>query len=367
MEPYWHWLCSRLYEDPGLIWRLLKKYETPKALYFAGEEALLREFPSNKRKLLSLLESRKTWDSAREEELLSRKGIAFASFFDEAYPRRLREIPDPPGGLYFRGALPPDEQPAVAVVGARDCSLYGRQVARWFGEGLALRGVQVLSGMARGIDACSHEGALRAEGGRTFAVLGGGADICYPEENRHIYMELEHRGGLISESPPGVRPLKHLFPLRNRILSGLSDAVLIIEAREKSGSLITADLALEQGREVYAVPGPLGEPLSAGCHNLVRQGAGLALSPDKLLEDLEILPGIHMKKLQKNKIALERSENLLYSCLSLQAQNLEELCRKTGMAPAEALSIAARLLLKGYAREVSRGYYAKNTAPGAKE
>lgn len=367
MEPYWHWLCSRLYEDPGLIWRLLKKYETPKALYFAGEEALLREFPSNKRKLLALLESRKTWDSAREEELLSRKGIAFASFFDEAYPRRLREIPDPPGGLYFRGALPSDEQPAVAVVGARDCSLYGRQVARWFGEGLALRGVQVLSGMARGIDACSHEGALRAEGGRTFAVLGGGADICYPEENRHIYMELEHRGGLISESPPGVRPLRHLFPLRNRILSGLSDAVLIIEAREKSGSLITADLALEQGREVYAVPGPLGEPLSAGCHNLVRQGAGLALSPDKLLEDLEILPGIHMKKLQKNKIALERSENLLYSCLSLQAQNLEELCRKTGMAPAEALSIAARLLLKGYAREVSRGYYAKNAAPGATE
>ena len=170
-------------------------------------------------------------------------------------------------------------------------------------------------------------------------------------------MELEQRGGLISESPPGVRPLTYLFPLRNRILSGLSDAVLIIEAKEKSGSLITADCALEQGREVYAVPGPLGEALSAGCHNLIRQGAGLAVSPERLLEDLMILPGINMKKMQKNKITLERSENLVYSCLRLQAQNLGEICEKTGLAPESALGILAKLQLKGYAKEVSRNYY----------
>ena len=132
---------------------------------------------------------------------------------------------------------------------------------------------------------------------------------------------------------------------------------LQFKAKEKSGSLVTGDCALEQGREVYAVPGPLGEALSAGCHNLIRQGAGLAVSPEKLFEDLMILPGINMKKMQKNKITLERSENLVYSCLRLQAQNLGEICERTGLAPESALGILAKLQLKGYAKEVSRNYY----------
>ena len=165
-------------------------------------------------------------------------------------------------------------------------------------------------------------------------------------------------GSRHSTRPIIIQTAPYLFPLRNRILSGLADAVLIIEAKEKSGTLITADYALEQGREVYAVPGPLGEPLSAGCHNLIRQGAGLAVSPERLLEDLMILPGINMKNMQKNKITLERSENLVYSCLRLQAQNLGKICQKTELSPEEALSVLAKLQLKGYAREVSKNYYA---------
>ena len=356
MEQYWHWFCARLFSDPALEHRLLERFGTPEEVYLAKEETLLKAFPSKREKLSALCAGRKTWDFEKERERLKRLDVHFVSLSHPDYPARLKRTGNAPCGLFFRGGLPQDSVPSVAVVGARSCSPYGRNVSFWFARELAERGVQIISGMARGVDGISHRGAFAA-GGKTFGVLAGGVDICYPEENRDIYMRLESQGGLISESPPGIRPLTFLFPQRNRILSGLSDAVLIIEAKEKSGSLITADCALEQGREVYAVPGPLGEPLSAGCHNLIRQGAGLAVSPEKLLEDLEILPGINMKNMQKNKITLERSENLVYSCLRLQAQNLGEICQKTGLSPEEALSVLAKLQLKGYAREVSKNYY----------
>ncbi len=356
MEKYWQWLCSFLFAEPGLEHKLKERYRTPKAVFEAKEKELLEAFPSNRVSLSRLCAMRKTWDFEKEEDRLARLEIRFVSIEHPSYPSGLREIKDAPCGLFFRGRLPSEQLPSIAIVGARNCSIYGRNVSRWFAAELASSGVQVISGLARGIDGSSHRGALEA-GGKTFGILGGGVDVCYPEENRDIYMEMENRGGLISESPPGVRPMPHLFPLRNRILSGLSDAVLVVEAREKSGSLITADFALEQGKEVYAVPGPLGEPLSAGCHNLIRQGAGLAVSPERLLEDLMILPGINMKKMKKNKITLERSENLVYSCLRLQAQNLGEVCERTGLSPKEALSILAKLQLKGYAREVSKNCY----------
>ena len=357
MEQYWHWFCAQLFSDPGLERRLLDRFGTPETIFKVKEEELLKSFPGNQGRLSALCAGRKKWDFSRETERLARLDIQFVSICHPDYPARLKRIGGAPCGLFYRGLLPSDALPSVAVVGARSCSAYGRNVCLWFAEELAARNVQIISGMARGIDGISHRGALAA-GGRTFGILAGGVDRCYPEENRDIYMELEKKGGLLSESPPGIRPFTYLFPLRNRILSGLADAVLIIEAKEKSGTLITADYALEQGREVYAVPGPLGEPLSAGCHNLIRQGAGLAVSPERLLEDLMILPGINMKNMQKNKITLERSENLVYSCLRLQAQNLGEICQKTELSPEEALSVLAKLQLKGYAREVSKNYYA---------
>ena len=355
---YWQWFCSSLFYDPGLEHKLLDRYETPERIFHCTEQELLESFPSHREKLTSLTAGRNKWNFAKEEERLQRLGLTFVSHRDPAYPERLRGILDAPCGLFVRGRLPDPQKPAVAIVGARDCTLYGRNLSEWFGGELAAAGVQILSGMARGIDAYSHRGALK-KGGATFAVLAGGADICYPESNRDIYMDLERHGGILSESPPGVRPLKYYFPLRNRILSGMSDLVLIIEARVKSGSLITADYGLEQGREVYAAPGPLGEALSAGCNNLIRQGAGIAISPEQLLEVLHILPEFNGKKTQKNKIVLERSENLVYSCLRLQAKSLAEICAEAGLPPGEVLSIMAKLQMKGYAKEVYKNYYTR--------
>ncbi len=357
-QQYWHWMCSHLFASPGLFWAVLGKYKTPEEVFRIKEEELIKSFPSCKKQLAALSRSRMGWDFERESEKLKEKGIRFLSCEHPEYPKRLKGLPDRPGGLFLVGEIPGDSVLSVAVVGARTCSYYGKSLALWFSEGLAQNGVQVVSGMARGIDGWSHRGALKA-GGKTFAVLGGGVDVCYPAENRDIYERLKEQGGILSESPPGIRPLRHLFPLRNRIISGLADAVLIIEAKEKSGSLITVDRALEQGRDVYAVPGRLGDAFSAGCHNLIRQGAGLAVSPGQLLEDLHFFPIKNQNERGKNKMDLERSENLVYSCLSLHPQNPDELCLKTGFPAADLLAVLTKLELKGYAEEVSKNFYVR--------
>ncbi len=204
---------------------------------------------------------------------------------DGEYPRRLQEIPGPPGELYIMGDLPGEERASVAVIGARDCSEYGRHVADRLGRILGKNGIQVISGMARGIDGIAQQAAVEA-GGSSFAVLGSGVDICYPAQNRRLYEKLKTAGGLLSEYPPGTPVRAWHFPPRNRIVSGLSDAVIVVEARERSGTLITVDMALEQGKEVYAVPGRLTDGLSAGCNRLLKLGAGILLDPGEFLEEL---------------------------------------------------------------------------------
>lgn len=204
---------------------------------------------------------------------------------DPEYPERLRKIPGPPKKLYVLGRVPSERVLTVALIGARDCSEYGKYVAAGLGAALGHKGIQVVSGMARGIDGIGQEAALDA-GGSSFGVLGCGPDICYPAGNRRIYEKLKLRGGLLSEYPPGTPPFPGHFPPRNRIVSGLADAVVVVEAREKSGTLITVDMALEQGREVYVVPGRMTDPLSAGCNRLLKLGAGLILNEEEFLEEL---------------------------------------------------------------------------------
>lgn len=204
---------------------------------------------------------------------------------DPEYPERLRKIPGPPKKLYVLGRVPSERVLTVALIGARDCSEYGKYVAAGLGAALGLKGIQVVSGMARGIDGIGQEAALDA-GGSSFGVLGCGPDICYPAGNRRIYEKLKLRGGLLSEYPPGTPPFPGHFPPRNRIVSGLADVVVVVEAREKSGTLITVDMALEQGREVYVVPGRMTDPLSAGCNRLLKLGAGLILNEEEFLEEL---------------------------------------------------------------------------------
>ncbi len=217
-------------------------------------------------------------------ETLRAQGICFVTITEKSYPEKLRQIPDPPLVLYYRGSLPKDERPSVAVIGARLATPYGSKEARRFSGALAKAGVQIISGMARGIDGIAGRAAL--EQGTSFAVLGGGVDIVYPPENRDLYEALVSGGGILSEYAPGTRPQARMFPPRNRIISGLSDIVLVVEARKKSGTMITVDMALEQGREVFAVPGRNTDVTSGGCNSLIDQGSGIAVSPDQILHAL---------------------------------------------------------------------------------
>lgn len=215
---------------------------------------------------------------------MGRNNIRHIYFDDGEYPEKLKTIPRPPRELYVIGKLPSPETPSVAIIGSRRNTPYGYAMARKFSEALAQAGIQVISGMARGIDGAASQAALKA-GTASFGVLGCGVDICYPPENQQLYNQLAAMGGLISEYPPKTAPLGRLFPARNRIISGLSDAVIVIEAGKKSGTMITVDMALEQGREVYALPGRIDDVLSAGCNELIRQGAGILTSPEDFLAE----------------------------------------------------------------------------------
>ena len=356
-EDGWLWLCS----VPGLYRTgkkaLLDYFGTPGEI-FRAEQIELEKLPFlREQQKQQLLESRKDWDQEKRMHILQEQGIRFISHESCDYPKRLHEICDYPYGLFVKGKLPSDEKPSVAVVGARLCSSYGRHMAAGIAGELAAAGVQIVSGMARGVDGTAQKAAMDA-GGESFAVLGSGTDICYPRENRWIYENLTEKGGVLSEYPPGTPPLPFHFPMRNRIISGLSDLILVAEAKDKSGSLITADLALEQGRDVIAVPGRTGDVLSAGCNSLIDQGAGIFISSESLLERLN-LGKTGGTELKKANITLEREENLVYSVLEFQTKNLQTIADETGLSPQEAGAVLVRLLLRGLDTEDAKNYYSK--------
>ncbi|HEY2784189.1 MAG TPA: DNA-processing protein DprA, partial [Fimbriiglobus sp.] len=224
----------------------------------------------------------RTVDVSGEILLLEKFGVRPVPFASPDYPARLKTIPGPPGLLYFKNDLRPEDANAVGIVGSRTCTAYGKRTAALLAGGLARAGWTVISGLARGIDGAAHRGALDA-GGRTIAVLAGGLSRIYPPEHADLAEEVAAHGALISETPMAGEPLPGMFPARNRIISGLSRAVVIVEANARSGALITATHALEQGREVFAVPGPVDSPASAGCLELIRKGARLVRSVDDIL------------------------------------------------------------------------------------
>ncbi len=283
MLRYWLWLAGVRGLTNQSRLALLRHFGSPEDLYFADpEEIVLAEGIS--REQAALLAER---DCSEAERILAdcqRLGQRILTIQDAAYPSRLKDIYDPPMLLYVKGRLPDfDEEAAVAVVGTRACTPYGVSAARKFGHGLTAAGALVVSGLARGIDTSAVIGALQA-GGPAVAVLGNGLDVIYPSENRDLYEDLAAAGTLLSEYPPGTRPEGRHFPARNRILSGLALATLVVEAPERSGALITAALALEQGRDVFAVPGPIDAETSRGCNALIRDGAGLAAEPKDILQ-----------------------------------------------------------------------------------
>ena len=306
----------------------------------------------------TILRSKKEWEIEKCWEKLQEQGIRMIPYFSEEYPKKLTNISQPPYALYVKGSLPRENQVSVAIVGARRCTHYGEQIALEYGEALASEGIQIISGMARGIDGAGQRGALNA-GGATYGVLGCGVDICYPRENIGLYMDIQQKGGIISEQIPGQPPLPAYFPERNRIISGLADVVLVIEAKEKSGSLITADMALEQGKDVYALPGPVTSSMSQGCHRLIRQGAGILISPEDLLIELGINIVNQGQIIDKNEKVLESTENMVYSCLGLFPKGMSQLLEETGLNVQELLEQLITLEMKGYVKEISKYYYVK--------
>lgn len=223
--------------------------------------------------------------AAANAAAMDRKGIGYVRIGEEGYPERLLKISDPPYGLYFLGRLPSDADPAVSVIGARNGTPYGLFQAARFAAAFARAGVTVISGMARGIDSAAQQEAVR-NGGRSVAVLGSGADVCYPAGSGELYKELLAHGTVFSEYPPGTPPNRKNFPARNRLISGLSDILLVVEAGRKSGTMITVTDALEQGKDIFAVPGRCGDELSEGCNRLILDGAGIAISPEFILAAL---------------------------------------------------------------------------------
>lgn len=340
--------------------RLREYMKSAEAIYYI-EETKLRQFEFlNENDRNKIMQAQKNSCFCTDYEKMHEKGIRFVPYFSEEYPGSLKEITDYPYALYVKGSLPGNAARKAAIIGARRCTPYGEKYAIDFARTLAEYGVEIISGMARGIDGMGHRGALLA-GGRTFAVLGSGTDICYPREHIGLYVDiLEQGGGILSEQPPGTAPLAHNFPARNRIISGLSDAVLVMEAGQKSGSLITVDLALEQGRDVYALPGPVNSALSDGCNCLIRQGAGILLSPETFLEEWGIekrgMTEARKKKV-KNEKMLESAEKLVYSCLGLYPKDLDQLVSETRLNIKEVLEKLVSLELQGYVREISKNHY----------
>lgn len=279
--PFAYWLAAQMGIGNKTISLLLRHFKTPESIYYATREQLESVLKDVKK--VQILSRKKKWNLYTEYESLEKKNIMFCPQFSPLYPKKLLQIPDAPFAIYVKGRLPDESAPSVAIIGARICSEYGRRMAREFGTALAQVGIQVISGMARGIDGISQKAAIEG-GGSSYGVLGCGVDICYPLENIDLYESIMEKGGILSEYVPGTMPKPSLFPPRNRIISGLADIVLVIEARQKSGTLITVDMALEQGREVYALPGRVGDMLSTGCNRLIGEGAGIVLSTQDFIE-----------------------------------------------------------------------------------
>lgn len=352
---YWFAQISRLSDRKKY---LLRAYMGTAETIFYIEETKLKKIEFlNEKEVNTIIQAKKAVDLDALSGNLKKKSVRFIPWFSEEFPKKLHEIPDPPYALYVKGNLPEETNRAAAIVGARQCTAYGEKYALEYGEKLAQCGISIISGLARGIDGLGHRGALLGNGD-TYAVLGCGVDICYPREHIGLYSDiLERGGGIISEFSPGTPPVSHNFPRRNRIISGLSDMVLIMEAREKSGSLITADMALEQGRDVYALPGPVDSVLSRGCNRLIRQGAGILLTPEILLEELGFSSLIAGAKIDKNKKVLESKENMVYSRLCPYPKNLGQLAGETSLSAGELLEQLVSLELKGYIKEISKNYY----------
>lgn len=351
-----YWVGFNLVKGIGAVRmrRLLDAFGDLEAAWNAPAESLVSAGLGHKL-AQGVAQARGSVDLDRVWEELQNKGIQVITWEDEAYPRRLREIDQPPPVLYLRGTLLPDDEWAVAIVGTRRITPYGRQITTDIAAHLASRGVTVVSGLARGVDAAAHQAALEA-GGRTLAVLGSGVDRVYPPEHRRLAEQVIQRGALISDYPLGTQPDAVNFPPRNRIISGLSIAVVIVEAGEQSGALITANFAAEQGRDVFAVPGNINAPQSIGTNRLIQQGARPFLNMEELLETLN-LTLISEHRQARQALPADEVELRLLDLLSSQPLHVDEIRTQAGLPIERVTAALAMMELKGMVRQVGGMHY----------
>lgn len=338
------------------LWHLIERFGSAQNAWKASEKDLVTIGGFSAGDARELVLRRRGVNPEAEIFMLEKKGISFLNYGHPEYPEMLKHIFDPPPGLFIRGRITEDDSRAVAVVGSRKATRYGITMAAKLAGDLAAAGVTVISGMARGIDTAAHRGALAA-GGRTIAVLGCGPDVAYPSENAGLMEEIAGSGALISEFPPGMRPEAWHFPVRNRIISGLSRGVAVVEAASRSGALITADFALDQGRDVMAVPGNVTSELSRGPNRLIRQGAKPVECAGDILEDLGLERLFRVEDREAPVVSLSPEEEAVKRLIEAEPLTLDGLVDRSGLPAQKVLASLTFLEMKGFARQLPGRIY----------
>lgn len=384
-QMYWFWISQVSEVGIKSIEKLCDYFGSIEKIYFASEEELKNVDGITKQQVIGLLKNKNIDKIVEQYNKLREKDIYFVTKEDDGFPRSLRDIYDSPFFLYYKGRLPVSHKPTMAIIGARNCTNYGKEIALHLSKELAKHQVQIISGLARGIDSYAHQGALDG-GGETYGVIGCGVDNCYPSENKRLYEAIANTGGILSEYPVGTPPLPFHFPMRNRIIAGLCDAILVVEARESSGTYITVDRGLEQGKDIFAIPGRIGDSLSCGCNRLIQSGAKLIRNVEDILVELNQkyeLPYEKTSKICKNmyksttkkkdvnnkknleyikncKIILEREEKIVYDRLSLEPKHLEILLNETNLTYQQLTVALMSLELKNLITQWISNYYVRN-------
>ncbi len=347
-----------LYAIPGMtefrLKNLLEHFRTPEAIFAAQEEEILSIVKVDQEFAQRIHSYRRSEELAESIRKTEKKGVQVISYLEENYPTNLKGVPHMPPVLFIRGEITEKDRLAVALVGTRHPSYYGKQVTDKIARELASVGVTIVSGLARGVDTIAHKSAL-AVNGRTIAVLGCGIDVCYPPENRNLSEEIAQQGAVISEYPLGMKPLAINFPKRNRIISGLSKAVVAIEAGEKSGVLNTCAWAREQGKVVYAVPGRIGEERSLGTNRLIRDGAKILTATEDLLTGLGIKP-VEERELPE---VVTGKEKIVLEVLTNEPLHIDEIAEVVGIPMAELLDILFQMEIKGVIHQLPGKFFAR--------
>ena len=353
---YWYWFCGKVMLPIKKQKELMDIFIHPKELYKINPDIIKESLTEleYQRFLTSRDETviRSGYDALRKDE------IHFITSKEAAYPNRLRKIYDAPYGIFQKGQPYEEKELSIAIVGSRYPTTYGLEITKIFAKELAEAGVQIISGLARGVDGAAHR-AIIEKRGQAIGVLGCGIDLIYPKQNFQLFYEMYENQTVISEYPPGSEPLKWHFPERNRIISGLSDGILVTEARARSGSLITADCGLDQNKEVFAVPGMITDKHCQGCHGLIKQGAKLVENVDDILTEFSEFTGFSRKFPKLHAKSLAMAEKRVYDMLSLKPKHIDEILSASGFSYEEVIKALFQLEAKGYIKQTHQNLYIK--------